>query len=107
MYSLGGKFPWLHKHTCPTFPPDGPWQKHKAWVWLPDGRKGVIDHLKIDGNLGVRPLADDGKYLPNISTHWTDAQRMKIPEEVAVAPGALKPVLEKDIPPAFIKGIHE
>lgn len=98
LVEVGGKFPWLRRHTCNEAEP---WQRHKPWVWLPDGRLAVIDHLKSDGKMGVRPITRAGEYLPNTSEHWTPAQRARIPEEVAVAPADLRPVLDQDIPHKF------
>jgi hypothetical protein len=63
------------------------WFKRRAdRVILPDGRIGVIDHMKPDGKLGVRPIHPlTGAFYPNPSRHWTDAQRAKIPEELAIS----------------------
>jgi len=56
-------------------------------VILPDGRIGVIDHLKPDGKLGVRPINPiTGMFLPNRSEHWSEDERARIPEEIALSP---------------------
>lgn len=52
-------------------------------VTLPDGRPGVIHHVKTDGNLGVRPIDANGRYLLNPNTTWKRADRVAIPEEYA------------------------
>ena len=95
MYRIefGGKFPWIHRHTCPTFPP--------VLTVLPDGRLGAIHHVKSDGNFGVRPITDKGAFLPNTSTHWTDDDRKSIPEEVALPANQLRPPSPSEIPKAF------
>jgi hypothetical protein len=77
------------------------WLSHKIWVWLPDGRKGVIDHLKTDGYFGVRPITDDGKYAQNTSTHWSLLDREKIPEELRLSSKDLRPLRPDEIPRAF------
>lgn len=101
---FGGGFPWVRKHVgCDT----GCWQRHKAFVWLPDGRMGVIDHLKTDGKFGVRPLDGGGNYCRNTSTHWSDEDRLKIPEEIAFDAAILKPVDHRDIPHRFRRTISE
>lgn len=61
-------------------------------VLLPDGRKGVIDHIKRDGLLGVRPVDDRGNYFPNQTAHWSMEDRLKVPEEVSISREAVKPI---------------
>lgn len=65
---------------------------------LPDGRKGVIDHFKSDGNFGVRPVDEAGRFLPNKAKHWTDERRAEFPEEIAVHSDYMKPLSVKEIP---------
>ena len=92
---VGGKFPWVRvvAKDLTKFPP--------ALVKLSDGRLGVIHHYKADGNFGVRPITVTGEYYPNTSPHWSDLDRMKIPEEVSVGHNDLIPVLPNDIPSIF------
>jgi len=106
MYSLelGGKFPWMRTHVCAEADPKA---KHKAWVWLPDGRMGVIDHLKSDGAFGVRPITSDGSYYPNTSTHWKMEDRLRIPEEVRIEAKDLRPVSYEELPSKFRREISE
>jgi hypothetical protein len=93
LYETGGKFPWVHKHTCPTFKP--------VLVIMPDGRLGVVDHVKTDGNLGVRPISDKGEFFLNPSPYWTLAQKQSIPEEVALPPSAVRPPHPSELPARF------
>lgn len=107
---FGGAFPWVREHKCPVAEPGKPvlpWQSHKAWVRLKDGRLGVIDHFKSDGNFGVRPMNPDGTYFPNPSTHWTDIARAKIPEEVAVSSADLIYVRPDEVPETFRREISD
>jgi hypothetical protein len=103
--SLGGKFPWIHRHQCPKIYIDPAQGQQRAYdpvlVVLPDNRLGVINHLKTDGNFGVRPITDLGEFLPNPSGHWTDIARKAIPEEVSVAPSALRPLTRDEYPASF------
>lgn len=59
-------------------------------VLLPDGRKGLIDHTKLDGMLGVRPVDDEGNYLPNPTKHWSMEDRLSIPEEISISSKEIK-----------------
>ena len=77
------------------------WQKHKIWVRLPDGRIGVLDHLKTDGRFGVRPLTETFTYCLNTSEHWRMEDRLRIPEEISVALSDLRPLLPNEIPEQF------
>jgi len=67
-------------------------------VILVDGRVGVLDHQKSDGKFGVRPLDVNGNYMPNTSTHWPMADRIRIPEELALSPDEFRPALPTEIP---------
>lgn len=59
----------------------------KPWVVMNDGRLGVIHHRKKDGKYGVRPInAKTVSYLPNPSKHWSEENRQKYPEELALFP---------------------
>lgn len=81
-------------------PPEG--IKHKAWVVIEDGRVAYIDHYKINGKFGVRPVGfDSGLYYPNPSEHWTEAQRMEIPEELALSVREFRAATDEEIPPMF------
>lgn len=71
---------------------------------LPDGRVGLIDHFKGDGNLGIRPVDSQGNFYPNPSPHWTEEQRQASPEEVAIHASQLKPVPPEKIPLVFLCG---
>jgi hypothetical protein len=87
----------------PTPPPQPHWLTHKIWVRLPDGRVGVIDHLKNDGHMGVRPITAQGEYFPNTSPHWEMADRLRVPEEVRIHTKDLTPLRYDEIPPEFRK----
>lgn len=58
--------------------------KDKPRVMLPDGRIGVIDHVKWDGVLGVRPIDSNGDYCLNTTLHWSLEERKRVPEEIAI-----------------------
>lgn len=104
LLALGGAFPWVRQHTCPPpattyMEPLHPLQRRGLpLVVLPDGRIGVIHHLKTDGNLGVRPLDSAGEFLPNTSAHWSDLQRRMVPEEVAIHSSQLRPPRLDELP---------
>lgn len=68
---------------------------------LPDGRKGIIDHFKSDGNFGVRPVDENGDFIPNSSKHWTLEQRMRVPEEISVHSDFMRALNEKEIPERY------
>lgn len=90
---LGGKFPWVRRHLCAPPPPVPPaWKVHedKTWYLLPDNRLGIVDHVKPNGTLAVRPITPEGKFYPNTSAHWPDEDRERIPEEVVVSLDQLK-----------------
>lgn len=61
-------------------------------------RLGLIDHLKEDGNLGIRPLTSSGQFLPNRSTHWSEEQKAQVPDEYAIHPSKLRPPKQHEIP---------
>jgi hypothetical protein len=59
--------------------------KYLAWVVMADKRVGYIDHYKKDGRFGVRPVDfNTGLHFPNPSQHWTNEQRLKVPEELSL-----------------------
>lgn len=91
--SLSLRWPFIRRHSCPTFDP--------ALVVIPDGRLGVINHLKSDGNLGIRPITPGGAFLPNPSAHWLQEDKIRIPEELALHPSVLRPLTRSEHPEAF------
>lgn len=62
-------------------------------VYLPAGGLGVVNHIKSNGMLGVRPVDDNGNYFQNLSAHWSEEQRKSIPHELAIHISQLKPVV--------------
>ena len=71
----------------------------KRWVVLPDGRLGVVDHLKADRRLGVRPIdTEKATFYPNASKHWLLADRLAIPEEHALTESEIQDALPAQIP---------
>lgn len=80
----------------------GPEVKYRAWVKIPDGRVGYIDHYKADGRFGVRPVDfDTGRHFPNTSQHWTNEQRLKVPEELALKIGDIYAAGDDEIPAQY------
>lgn len=73
--------------------PKAPLKYPAVMVYLPDGSLGVVNHLKPDGTLGVRPVDQDGNYFANLSAHWTPEQRQLVPHELVFKPAELKPVV--------------
>lgn len=51
--------------------------------------------------MGVRPITASGEYMPNLSAHWTEAQKRAIPEEYAVHPSKLRPPMQHEIPEIY------
>ena len=99
---IGRKWPWVRRHQCPVLEAKfEPRYARQAWVRLPDGRMGIIDHLKVDGKLGVRPVMPDGSLFPNPAAHWSQKDRKRIPEEIAVDLSVLRPLPHKEIPAQF------
>jgi len=74
-----------------------------AIVRIPDGRFGIVDHLKSDGKFGVRPVNVEGVFYPNPSKHWTNEQRMAIPEELALSAEELSHVTDEELPSGLRK----
>jgi hypothetical protein len=74
--------------------------RHKKWVVIKDtGQIAVIDHMKSDGKLGVRPVDPlTAAYLPNTSKHWSWDDRIRIPHELALPPGKVRVASEDEIP---------
>jgi len=71
----------------------------KRWVILPDGRLGVVDHVKADRRLGVRPVdTQQAAFYPNASQHWSLADRLAIPEEHALTENEIEDALPEQIP---------
>jgi hypothetical protein len=114
---LGGAFPWVHKFEQrekivervvymdlqKPAPPSPQSLRDKLaglnWVVLPDGRTGYIHHTKTDGNIGVRPVdLETGVDLPNTSPRWSQVDRLKIPEEIALSQQAVRAAEEKELP---------
>lgn len=54
------------------------------WIRLPDGRLGIVHHIKPDGTFAIRPVTDDHKFYPHQSPHWSMEDRIRIPEEVVL-----------------------
>jgi hypothetical protein len=78
----------------------------KCWAVTKDGRVGFIDHYKEDGKFGFRPVNfNTGRYYPNPSQHWTNEQRLKVPEELAVTLRDLRPAEMSEIP-AMYRGVN-
>jgi hypothetical protein len=77
--------------------------KMRAWVvLLSDNRVGFIDHYKADGKFAVRPVNfETGRYYPNTSQHWTNEQRLKVPEELALALHDFRAAESGDIPAMY------
>lgn len=77
--------------------------RFKAWcVVLSDGRVGYIDHYKTDGRFGVRPVdLNTGLHYPNPSQHWTNDQRLKIPEELALSLKEIRAAEDNELPPEY------
>ena len=77
--------------------------KYRAWcIVLSDGRVGYIDHYKSDGKFGVRPVdLETGLHFPNPSQHWTNEQRLKNPEELALALKDLRAAQDHERPAMY------
>lgn len=74
--------------------------RYKRWVVVtgPD-ILGVVDHVKPNGQLGVRPINHKtGNYFPNSSLHWTWPDRLRIPEEWALYEDEVRSAFESEIP---------
>jgi hypothetical protein len=75
---------------------------YRAWVILDDGRVGYIDHYKSDGRFGVRPVnRETGLHYPNPSRHFTDDQKLEIPEELNLRLQDFRPAIEDELPPMY------
>lgn len=60
---------------------------------------GVVDHVKGNGQLGVRPIdPKTGRYWPNSSNHWTWPDRLRFPEEWALYEDEVRNAFESEIP---------
>lgn len=100
IWAIGGKFPYVHrlKHMEKDLAP----VSGKDWVILPDGRVGVIDHIKNNGLLGVRPInPTTGAFYPNPAMHWSEEQRRAVPEEIALAAHEIKYAVNGQVPTIF------
>lgn len=80
------RFPFVRRYR---FPPEVVARqerlaKHRK-VKLPDGRIGVVDHEKSSGALAVRPIDRHGNFYPNVTTHWSMEERVRIPEEIVLS----------------------
>jgi len=85
-----------------TMPP--PTAKNKAWVVLKDGRVGYIDHYKINGLFGVRPVVfESGLYYANPSEHWSEDQKLEVPEEIALSVSEIRAAEIHEIPTMWRK----
>ena len=74
----------------------------RAWVIIPDGRCGYIDHYKSDGHFGVRPVEfETGRHYPNPSTHWSEEERRAYPEELSLSINELRGASKEEIPSTF------
>jgi hypothetical protein len=76
---------------------------YRAWVIInEDGRVGYIDHYKQDGKFGVRPVNfDTGLHYPNPSQHWTNEQRLKVPEELSLYLREFRAAEAEEIPTMY------
>lgn len=74
--------------------------RYKRWVVVVEPNiLGVVDHVKPNGQLGVRPVnSKTGLYWPNASEHWTWPDRLRIPEEWALYEEEVRNATEKEIP---------
>lgn len=83
---INGTFPFIHKFIPKFVAIEGKLEdlSHKRWVTLPDGRKGVVDHIKRNGLLAVRPVVN-GEYCLNPTLHWSLEERKAIPEEIVLS----------------------
>lgn len=76
--------------------------KRRAWVMLQDGRVGYIHHYKINGLFGVRPVGyDSGLHYPNPSEHWSDEDKLKVPEEIALSIRDFRAAEPLEVPPMW------
>ena len=77
--------------------------RHRQWVVIhTEGRIGYIDHYKSDGKFGVRPVNfADGRHFPNTSQHWSNADRLKIPEELALTMKEFRAAEDTEIPALY------
>lgn len=97
---MNGTFPFIHKRSDVVAHADVPKElKTLEWVTLPDGRVGVVHHVKRDGTLGVRPVnRESGQYYLNTSLHWDVEDRKRIPEEIAISRDEVSAAESRDIP---------
>lgn len=76
--------------------------RYKRWVVVvvhDPNILGVVDHIKPNGQLGVRPVdPKTGKYWLNSSMHWALPDRIRIPEEWALYEDEVRNAFEKEIP---------
>jgi hypothetical protein len=106
IYTIHKQWPWVrraqktvdHKPTVDGEPLTVEHKEARRWAVLQDGTVGYIHHQKTDGNVGFRPTSPQGDHLPNQSPHWSAADRLKVPHEVAVHPDALRDALPHEIP---------
>ncbi len=93
-------FPYVHLRKDVYAAKDvNPQLKQLTWVILPDGRPGVVDHVKPDGTLGVKPVNPlTGEFFPNPTEHWSMEDRWRIPEEIAIAPSQIRNAEKSEIP---------
>lgn len=72
----------------------------KRWVIVTEPNiVGVVDHVKPNGQLGVRPInKNTGTYWPNSSSHWTWSDRVRIPEEWALYEDEVRNAFESEVP---------
>lgn len=95
------KSPFVEAEGQPSSP-DKKTVLYKAWVVMEDGRVGYVDHYKQDGRFGVRPVSfDTGLHYPNPSQHWTNEQRLKIPEELSLYLREFRAATQEEIPPMY------
>lgn len=82
----------------PTKPP--PTVKQLCWVIiLKDDRVGYIHHYKTDGKFGVRPVHFKfGTHFPSPVAHWTEEERLKHPEELALTLRDFRPAEADEVP---------
>lgn len=75
----------------------------KQWVVIKATKQiAVVDHVKSDGCLGVRPVDSvRATYLPNPSKHWPWADRIRVPYEISVHPSKVRAANPDDLPEIF------
>ena len=98
IWKIGGEFPFLHRMKC--LETSSQTAMRGKLVRLQDQRVGLIDHIKSDGKVAVRPInLTTGEFYPNRSEHMSDEQRKAIPEELSVNRNELRDVESGQVVP--------